>query len=223
MVGQAADQDTPVLTFVEGPLRGQWVMYGDELIVGRGADCNIVIPERQVSKRHLRIWRENDRFLIEDLDSKNGTHVNGEQLDSARELAEGDEIQIALCAKMRFVGLDPTEPLDSTIWDNFGDEGLTLDSHTHQVHINGVLLDPPLSLQQFRLLELLYQHSGGVCNRDAVVRYVWPDDAEAGISEQAIDALVRRLRDRLAEYSGSHQFVVTVRGHGFRLEQPGNG
>jgi DNA-binding response OmpR family regulator len=38
------------------------------------------------------------------------------------------------------------------------------------------------------------------------------------VSEQAIDALVRRLRDRLAELDPDHRYVVTVRGHGFRLE-----
>ena len=41
-----------------------------------------------------------------------------------------------------------------------------------------------------------------------------------GVSEQAIDALVRRLRDRLAEVDEGHQYIVTVRGHGFRLDNP---
>ncbi len=39
-----------------------------------------------------------------------------------------------------------------------------------------------------------------------------------GISEQAIDALVRRLRDRIAAMDPDHAYIVTVRGHGFRLE-----
>ncbi len=40
-----------------------------------------------------------------------------------------------------------------------------------------------------------------------------------GVSEQAIDALVRRLRDRIAELDPKHQYIITVRGHGFRLDQ----
>ncbi|MFZ4813533.1 MAG: winged helix-turn-helix domain-containing protein, partial [Phototrophicaceae bacterium] len=40
-----------------------------------------------------------------------------------------------------------------------------------------------------------------------------------GVSEQAIDALVRRLRDRLAEVDPDTQYIVTMRGHGFRLGQ----
>jgi DNA-binding response OmpR family regulator len=79
-------------------------------------------------------------------------------------------------------------------------------------------LDPPLSPPQYRLLELLYINSGSVCSRDAVVETVWPEARGGeGVSEQAIDALVRRLRDRLAELDSEHQYIVTMRGHGFRL------
>jgi DNA-binding winged helix-turn-helix (wHTH) protein len=41
-----------------------------------------------------------------------------------------------------------------------------------------------------------------------------------GVSEQSIDALVRRLRDRLTEFDKEHQYIVTVRGQGFRLDNP---
>jgi DNA-binding response OmpR family regulator len=51
-----------------------------------------------------------------------------------------------------------------------------------------------------------------------VVETVWPEDEREGISEQAIDALARRLRERLAEMDPETLYVVTVRGHGFRLE-----
>jgi DNA-binding response OmpR family regulator len=65
---------------------------------------------------------------------------------------------------------------------------------------------------------LLYQDPGRVCSRDEVVEAVWPEDDRAGISEQAIDALARRLRERLTEADPTTQYVVTVRGHGFRVE-----
>jgi DNA-binding response OmpR family regulator len=86
------------------------------------------------------------------------------------------------------------------------------------VWVAGAELAPPLSPAQYRLLELLYGEPGRVYSRDEVVEAVWPEDDRAGISEQAIDALARRLRERLAEANPSMQYVVTVRGHGFRLE-----
>ena len=53
-----------------------------------------------------------------------------------------------------------------------------------------------------------------------MIEAVWPEAIGEGVSEQAIDALVRRLRDRLAEVDPEAQFIVTVRGHGFRLDNP---
>jgi hypothetical protein len=222
MKDQAANKDKPVLLVVDGPLRGQqWVMHDDMLVVGRGAECNVVVPERPVSREHLRIWRDGSHFYVEDLDSKNGTHLNGMKLTGTSPLQDGDEIQVALSIKFKFIGSEATVPLTlETIPENHG--SLQLDPNTHQVSINGKQLDPPLSLYQYRLLELLYEKRGGICTRDEVIRTVWPDAEESGVSEQAIDALVRRLRDRLAEIDISNQFIATVRGHGFRMIQPGD-
>jgi len=85
------------------------------------------------------------------------------------------------------------------------------------VWVAGQELDPPLSLAQYRLLELLNKEPDRVYSRDEVVAAVWPEDERDGISEQAIDALARRLRERLAELDPESQYIITVRGHGFRL------
>ena len=96
---------------------------------------------------------------------------------------------------------------------------LEIDEAERSVTIKGQRLDPPLSLAQFRLLQLLYDADGAVSSRDDIVDVVWPGTEGLGVSEQAIDALVRRLRDRLVEID-DFNFVVTVRGHGFRLDNP---
>jgi DNA-binding winged helix-turn-helix (wHTH) protein len=228
MSKQTPELDKPVLLITDGPLSGQqWVMHNDELIVGRGSHCQIVIPERRVSREHIRIWREQDKYFVEDLDSKNGTHVNAVKLDEVHELEEGDEIQIALCVKIRFIGSEATVPLSLEEQEQeamaLSQRGLVLDTKKRQLTIDGRLLQPQLSLYQYRLLELLVRLNGNVCTREEVIHAVWPDAAEAGISEQAIDALVRRLRDRLAELSPDHQYIRTVRGHGFQLIQPDDG
>jgi DNA-binding winged helix-turn-helix (wHTH) protein len=208
--------EKPVLMVTDGELRGQkWVMHSDALTIGRGGEADVVLPERQISRVHVRVVRHVNGYEVEDLDSKNGTHLNGEPLIGSHPLRDGDEIQIALAVKMRFVGSEATVPLDA--------EGITagrlqLDTNTRQVSVGGQMLDPPLSLLQYRLLELLHEREGGVCSRDEVISIVWPEDESEGVSEQAIDAVVRRLRDRLAELDPDHQYVVTVRGHGFRLD-----
>jgi len=209
-------QDMPMLIVYEGELEGQrWVIERDQVIIGRGSDCAIMLPERQVSRHHARIEWDGGGYLLRDLGSKNGTHVNGQEVrDRPYRLKDGDEIQIALCVKMGFVGADATLPLELT----GPDRGLRIDRAARRVFIGGHELTPPLSVAQYRLLELLLDHEGEVVARDAIVAAVWSEEEMVGISEQAIDALVRRLRDRISAVDPDHAYIVTVRGHGFRLE-----
>lgn len=207
--------EVAMLLVLEGPTPGQRMFVDQpELIIGRDESCDLVIPERQVSRRHARIRLEDDHYLLEDLGSKNGTFVNGQEIKEPHLLQDGDEIQIAFCCRLTFVGAEATAPVvrEERKW------GLRMDLQSKRVWVAGQELDPPLSLAQYRLLELLYQEPGRVYSRDEVVKTVWPEDDPEGISEQAIDALARRLRERLAEIDPRTQYVVTVRGHGFRLE-----
>lgn len=208
----------PVLVMREGELTGQrWTIDDDNFLIGRGSDCDIVLPERQVSRHHARIVCTDGRYRLVDLGSKNGTHLNGEQVFGDVPVQDGDEVQIALAVKLMFVGTDATLPLNFELPVHVDDGRMVLDEDRRAVLINGKDIDPPLSLAQFRLLQLLYDADGAVCSRDAIVEVVWPGTDGLGVSEQAIDALVRRLRDRLDELD-EHEYIVTVRGHGFRLD-----
>ncbi len=196
------------------------------MVLGREEGCDIVIPVRQISRKHLRITVDGGSAIIEDMGSKNGTWVNGHRLTDLRELEDGDEIRIAKDIRLRFVGSGATAPSTTRVLPDVVPSSATtglrmrLDPETREVRIKDEIIDPPLSLPQYRLLEVLFAGQGGICSRNAVVDAVWPDTMGAGVSEQAIDALVRRLRDRLAEVDSEHHYIVTVRGHGFRLNNP---
>ena len=208
--------EKPVIVASEGELAGQqWTVDSTPFLIGRGSDCDIVLPERQVSRHHVRITRDDGQYTLHDLQSKNGTHLNGVQVTDEATLHDGDEIQIALCVKLLFVGTDATLPL--TFDEPTPRGNLILDADQRSVTIGDEELIPPLSLAQFRLLQVLYEAGSAVVDRDEIVEAVWPGTGGAGVSEQAIDALVRRLRDRLVELD-EHEYVVTVRGHGFRLD-----
>ncbi|MCA9979792.1 MAG: FHA domain-containing protein [Anaerolineales bacterium] len=183
--------------------------------IGRGSDCNIVLPERQVSRQHVRITHDGQSYTVHDLESKNGTFLNGQRLNGSAVLRDGDQIKIALSVTMMFIGTEATLPLTIELPSVKGH--LLLNEELRTVEIGGKELDPPLSLAQFRLLKLLYDADGAVVDREEIVETVWPGTDGLGVSEQAIDALVRRLRDRLAELD-EFNYIVTVRGHGFRLD-----
>jgi hypothetical protein len=213
--------DKPVLIIHEGERAGQrWTIREDEITIGRGGECDLVLPERQVSREHIRVFRSGANFYLEDLDSKNGTWVNGKQVKNATvPLRDGDEIHLAMVVKITYVGSEATAPLQiDELPSTLG--RLQINHDARRVFINRIEVDPPLSLPQYRLLELLYDGAGAVRTRDEVIAAVWPEAVGEGVSEQAIDALVRRLRDRLGEIDPDYQYIVTVRGHGFRLDNP---
>jgi DNA-binding response OmpR family regulator len=203
-----------------GPMQGgRWPLTGETLLIGRGPECDVVVPDRQVSRHHARVRRlEQGEYELEDLGSKNGTHLNGIPVHEPRKLADGDVIQIALVAKLLYVGSEATTPL--TLEEEGGTRRgrIFVDRQAHRIWVAGRELDPPLSPPQYRLLELLVARAGQAVSREEIVTSVWEGSESDGISEQAIDALVRRLRERLAEADPGRPYVTTVRGHGFRLD-----
>ncbi len=190
-------------------------MQGAAIVIGRGDDCHVIIDDRQASRHHARITQTQDGYVLEDLGSKNGTFLNGQPLTVPTVLKDGDEIGIAFAARLSFVDAGATAPL--LFKEELG-PAIRMDTEAKRVWVAGQELDPPLSLAQYRLLELLYDNRSRVVSREEVVSAVWAEDESEGVSEQAIDALARRLRERIAEVDPDHQYVVTVRGHGFRLE-----
>ena len=221
MVGNYLEE-TALLVGQEGVLNGQRWSISSQMVIGRDETCDITIPDRQVSRHHARISVTPEGMLIEDLGSKNGTHRNGQTLREPVLLEDGDIIQIALAQQFIFLSSDATVPLDRPYHPIPAVEpqpaGIRLDKKSRRVWINDIEIDPPLSVPQFQLLELLYDQEGEVVSRSDLITYIWGDEQAVVVSEQALDALVRRLRDRLSSSDPKHSYISTIRGHGLRLD-----
>lgn len=209
----------PVLVALQGPLEGKRWFLKDMLIIGREPDCAVVIEDRQVSRQHARLTNRNNSCILEDLGSKNGTYRNGDAVLDPVSLIDGDTIQIALLQKFAFYSSDATMPigdLDPALL--LRSHKLTLDKRSKRVWVGKKEVSPPLSAAQFRLLECLYEQVGKVVSREDLISAIWQGEELIGISDQALDALIRRTRGRLAEIDKSRPFISTIRGHGVRLE-----
>jgi pSer/pThr/pTyr-binding forkhead associated (FHA) protein len=216
-------EDIPVLVGQTGPLSGQRWMLSETSIVGRDPNCDIPIPNRQVSRHHARLTLTSEGVLLEDLGSKNGTHYNGKIVTDPVLLKDGDVIQIALAQQFAFLSSDATLPLESIeipglVTKPVKNERLRLEKRSRRVWVADDEVLPPLSVSQFQLLELLYENEGRVVPRSIIIETIWGEENAIEVSEQALDALVRRLRDRLAAVDPKHAYIITVRGHGLRLE-----
>ncbi len=211
------EEEYPILVAQDGPLKGQRWSLSHTLMVGRDPTCEIHVQDRQVSRFHARITPIAEGITIEDLGSKNGTNHNGTELTTPVMLQDGDVLGIALAQQFLFLTSDATMPLAE---GGLRSGRLLMDQKSRQVWVNQQQVVPPLSAQQFKLLWMLYEHQGQVIARSDLVSIVWGENQTAGVSEQALDALIRRLRDRLAALDPTHQFIDTVRGHGMRLQNP---
>lgn len=84
-----------LLRTLTGPQPGQlFPLQRERAVLGRHPDCDIVLESGSVSRHHARIVREGDDYFIEDLESRNGTFVNGQPVVGRRRLDEGDELDI---------------------------------------------------------------------------------------------------------------------------------
>ncbi|MFN2286821.1 MAG: FHA domain-containing protein [Chromatocurvus sp.] len=66
----------------------------DTLTVGRSDSCDITLPSSKVSRQHARFKIAEGGVTIEDLDSSNGTRLNGRAIDSPQTVMDGDRVSI---------------------------------------------------------------------------------------------------------------------------------
>jgi len=87
-----------------------------KLVLGRDPRCEVPLSDQVVSRLHAMIKRDGDRFFVEDLDSKNGTFLNGKILRSGKstKLSHGDEIRIGRTLVLFESKLAPPGPKKET-------------------------------------------------------------------------------------------------------------
>jgi len=82
------------LVVQEGPGTGAQHPVEGAVTIGRDENADLQLRDKAVSRRHAALRVEGETAVIEDLGSRNGTFVNGERVDDARRLREGDALQL---------------------------------------------------------------------------------------------------------------------------------
>ena len=106
----AGEGKTFCLRFISGKYQGGLfpLRSNKEIVIGRSSDLEMVLVEDMVSRKHAKILISEDRIIIQDLGSTNGTFVNGEKIKKAR-LQEGDRILIGTSILKLVSEAPPTE------------------------------------------------------------------------------------------------------------------
>ena len=91
------------LTIKTGTDAGKVVeLTQEELVIGRSSPAGLIIMHPEVSRRHARLFYQQGNYFLEDLDSSNGTFVNGHQLEGSQALSDGAEIQLGSEIRLAF-------------------------------------------------------------------------------------------------------------------------
>jgi pSer/pThr/pTyr-binding forkhead associated (FHA) protein len=73
---------------------GQAFGVGPGLVIGRALACEVTIEDSYASGRHARLYDRDGHVYIEDLNSTNGTYVNGTRVSTQQLLRSGDVVRI---------------------------------------------------------------------------------------------------------------------------------
>ncbi len=187
----------------------------ERTVVGRSPDADITLNANAVSRRHFEIEFDLGVASLRDLDSQNGTAVNGVMIDpgTTHRLADNDRIVVA-----GVIGLVFRDPMATPTVPRLGRlAGVWIDPNNDDVWVDARPVDPPLSPQQLRLLKTLDAADGAVVSRSELIATVWEDAAGEGVTDDSVTALVKRLRQRLRDASPSGDAIEIVRGHGIRI------
>ncbi len=199
-----------VLTVLRGQNPGVlYTLEGSGAVIGRSPDVAVTIPDDTLSRQHARIQRLGNAYAIEDLDSTNGTFVDGERVRSARALEDGCRISLGSRTVLHFRLHDAVEleaarqtqaltvrdPLTGAFNRRHLQERLASEAafaRRHGAHLSLLLLD----IDHFKQINDVHGHTAG-------------DTALRALS-QALAALAR-AEDVLARYGGE-EFALVVRG-----------
>jgi DNA-binding response OmpR family regulator len=206
------------LVCLNGPRAGQEVELNLDLVtIGRSAESTIRLDDQFASRQHAEIRRVDNAYQVHDLQSKNGVFVDGRRLPGGGTAWLGDGVEVQF-ASTRYRFYDPSATVTAPSLIAVREPGLRVDITTRQVYVDGIPLDPPLSVKQFDLLWFLYQNRGRVVSKDEIAQAVWPE-AQGDVYDANIDRMVSRVRSRI-EPNGDEvvRFIQTIRGYGYQLD-----
>jgi len=94
----------------------EYQIESDSVVIGRSTKCDLTISDRSLSRKHARLYRSDDAWMLEDFGSRNGTRINGIPVSEPTRVRSGDVI--SLSASIITIGnaqaLNHNAPLHST-------------------------------------------------------------------------------------------------------------
>lgn len=97
-------------------------------------------------------------------------------------------------------------------------EEIKYSEQTNEIKKGDLILSEGLTSSEFKLLKFMAQNSGKILERNEIIDAVWADlSSRAGVSEQALDQLIFRVRKKIEGNPNKPEYIQTVKGRGFKF------
>lgn len=95
---------------------------------------------------------------------------------------------------------------------------INFDGNSNEIKQGEIVLSDTLTSSEFKLLKFLIENEEKILTRDEIIENVWKDlSSTLGVSEQALDQLIFRLRKKIEDNPNAPSHIQTVKGRGFKF------
>jgi len=207
----------------------KYQLQGNTVLVGRNAIENkpdISLDDEFVSRRHAEICFDTGIYKIRDLNSTNGTALNGQHIEPGKFYPLKDNATIGLGITsgvaqilLRFrtsLSIPTTRLTNTDIPELTLMSWLGIGEKLGEVWIDKKQVNLPK--KEYDFIVCLYKRAGKVCTREELISEVWPEVLDSsGVSDAAIDQLVHRLRMKIETDPGQPKRLINQKGFGYTL------
>ena len=147
-------------------------------------------------------------------------------------LASGARADSNILRRLKLKGLARSSDSESLVFSTlFADfvrrqspptRGVVITRIPRRVQIDGRRIEKLTELE-FEMLWYLYEHRGQVCTKDELIANVYRQRHEAmkgGVTDEALQTLMARLRAKIEPERGQPRYIITIRGEGYRFVGP---
>ncbi len=101
---------------------------------------------------------------------------------------------------------------------NAKNEEITLNDNTNEIKMGEKILSDSLTSSEFKLLKYLLINKERIVDKEEIINTVWGEQKTTlGVTDQALDQLVFRLRKKIEENPNNPKIIATIKGRGFKL------
>ncbi len=200
----------------------------DTLIVGRGTECDLQVPDPRVSRQHCRFLRKDGELLVEDLGSRGGTRMNGRAITTPSPVHDGDRLELSE-ESIIVVHAQDTRPVSKTRSTATSGETIFREADSFLARAREITATTPAAelrryAERLKLLNEVHQALGSSLRRDEllnlildrVFRHLQPEQATVQLLDdtgEPVHIVTRPEKLRAGELFVSHSLVQEVVGN----------